>query len=149
MGSGKDELVSQISQMGQISQIGQMSQIGHDRSGFSVKARFRSFRYAFAGIRDFLSSQHNAWIHLMGTIVVIFLAVGFRVTNSEAIALTFAVGFVWVSELFNTAIEKIMDFILVEKNPKIKIIKDLSAAAVLVAAITALVAGCIVFIPKF
>ena len=120
----------------------------HDRTGFSVKARVKSFGYAFAGIKHFLSSQHNAWIHLMGTVVVIFLAVGFHVSNSEAIALTFAVGIVWVSELFNTAIEKIMDFISVEKNQKIKIIKDLSAAAVLIAAITAAVAGCLVFIPK-
>ena len=126
-----------------------MSQIGHDRTGFSVKARLKSFWYAFAGIKNFLSSQHNAWIHLMGTVVVIFLAVGFHVSNSEAIALTFAVGFVWVSELFNTVIEKIMDFISVEKNPKIKMIKDLSAAAVLIAAITAVVVGCLVFIPKF
>ena len=139
MGGGEDKLKGQISQMGHI---------GQDRSGFSVKARFKSIEYAFAGIRNFLRSQHNAWIHLMGTVVVIFLAVGLHVSNSEAIALTFAVGFVWVSELFNTAIEKIMDFISVEKNQKIKIIKDLSAAAVLIAAITAAVVGCLVFIPK-
>jgi diacylglycerol kinase (ATP) len=148
MGGREDELKSQKSHIRQISQISQMSQIGHGRTKFSVKARFKSFEYAFAGIRYFLSSQHNAWIHLIGTVVVIFLAVGFHVSRSEAIALTFAVGFVWVSELFNTAIEKIMDFISVEKNPKIKIIKDISAAAVLVAAITALTVGCFVFIPK-
>lgn len=108
----------------------------------------KSFTYAFAGIKHFFGSQHNAWIHLLATVAVIFLAVVFHISNSEALAITFAVGFVWVSELFNTVIEKIMDFISVEKNPKIKIIKDLSAAAVLVAAITALAVGCIVFIPK-
>ena len=64
------------------------------------------------------------------------------------IILVFAIGFVWVAELFNTAIEKIMDFISKEQHPKIKLIKDLSAAAVLVAAMVAFITGCIVFIPK-
>ena len=122
--------------------------MSHDRTKFSIKARFKSFKYAFTGIKDFVSSQHNAWIHLLATVVVIFLAVFFQVSNSEAIALSLAVGFVWVSELFNTAIEKIMDFISLEKKPAIKMIKDLSAAAVLFAAMTAVVVGCIVFIPK-
>ena len=66
----------------------------------------------------------------------------------EIIVLVLAVGLVWATELINTVIEKIMDLISVEKNPQIKIIKDMSAAAVLVASITALIIGCIVFIPK-
>jgi diacylglycerol kinase (ATP) len=66
----------------------------------------------------------------------------------EIIALVFAVGFVWVAEMFNTCIEHIMDFISTEKKPAIKFIKDLSAGAVLVAAITALITGSIIFIPK-
>ncbi len=128
--------------------MSQISQINSDHTKFSIKARIKSFEYAFAGIKSFFYSQHNAWIHLLATAVVLFLAIVFHVSNAEAMALTGAVGFVWVSELFNTAIEKIMDFISVERNPKIKLIKDISAAAVLVAAITALVVGCIVFIPK-
>ena len=128
--------------------MSQRSQVNHDRTKFFVKARFKNFVYAFTGIKNFFNSQHNAWIHLLGTMVVVFLAMIFHISNSEVVALTFAIGFVWVSELFNTAIEKIMDFISVERNQKIKIIKNLSAAAVLVAAITALTVGCIVFIPK-
>lgn len=125
-----------------------MGQIKTDHTKFSIKARFKSFGYAFAGIKSFFNSQHNAWIHLLATVVVIFLAVFFHISNSEAVALIFAVGFVWVSELLNTAIEKIMDFISVERDPKIKLIKDISAGSVLVAAITALAVGCFVFIPK-
>ncbi len=115
---------------------------------FSIRSRAKGFIYAFAGIKSFFSSQHNAWIHLLATVVVTVLAVVFHISGSEVIALTFAVGFVWVSELFNTAIEKTMDLISAERNPRIKIIKDMSAAAVLVAAITALLVGCFVFIPK-
>ncbi|HMK26248.1 MAG TPA: diacylglycerol kinase family protein [Chitinophagaceae bacterium] len=115
---------------------------------FSMRARAKSFKYAFAGIKHFVNSQHNARVHLLATVLLFVLAVFFRVSRSEVIALTFAAGFVWVSELFNTAIEKIMDFISLEIRPEIKRIKDLSAAAVLLAAITALIIGCIVFIPK-
>ncbi len=115
---------------------------------FSILSRIKSFKYAFAGIVDFFKSEHNAFIHLLATIVVVILAIMFHVSGIEMIALIFAFGFVWVAELFNTAIEKIMDFISTEQHPNIKFIKDLSAAAVLVAACVAIAVGCFVFIPK-
>jgi diacylglycerol kinase len=155
MGGGEDELVSQGSQRSQGSQIGHKDQIGHmsqlrsDSNKFSIRKRVKSFIYAFAGIRHFISSQHNARIHLAATAAVILLSVLFHVSGSEAIVLTFAVGMVWVCEIFNTVIERIMDFISVERNYRIKLIKDMSAAAVLVSALTAFVVGCFVFIPKF
>lgn len=128
--------------------MGQKNQLSHDRTKFSVRARVKSFVYAFTGMKNFFSSQHNAWIHMLATVVITFLAVVFHISNSEAMALILAAGFVWVSELFNTAIENIMNFISVERDPRIGIIKDISAAAVWVAAITALLVGCFVFIPK-
>ena len=115
---------------------------------FSVNDRGNSFKYAFAGIVAFFNKEHNARIHLAATIAVIALAVGFHISTIEAIVLTLAMGFVWSAEIFNTAIEKMMDFISTKKNSKIKFIKDVSAAAVLVAAVTALGTGCIIFIPK-
>ena len=116
---------------------------------FSFKERGKSFKYAFEGIIAFFRKEHNARIHLAATIAVIGLSIVFPVSRMEAIALTFAVGFVWVAEIFNTAIEKMADFISKEKNPAIKKIKDLSAAAVLVAAFIAVITGCFIFIPKF
>ncbi len=115
---------------------------------FSLWARGKSFEYALKGIRAFFRSEHNATLHLLATAVVIILAVVFPVTTAEAAVLAISVGFVWAAELFNTAIEKVMDFISVEKQPQIKYIKDLSAAAVLVAAVAAATAGLVVFIPK-
>lgn len=125
-----------------------MSQSVSNSNKFSIRKRVRSFKYAFEGIKSFFSKEHNALLHLLATLLVIFLAVILHISKTEAIALILAVGFVWVSELFNTAIEKLMNFISTEKNPDIKLIKDISAAAVLIAAITALAVGCIVFIPK-
>lgn len=115
---------------------------------FSLHARARSFKYALNGIKTFFRSEHNALLHLIGTVMVICLAIVLPVSAAEAGVLAMAVGLVWAAELFNTAIEKIMDFITVEKHPQIKYIKDLSAAAVLVAAVAAAAAGLFVFIPK-
>jgi|SRR5436190_8450237 len=115
---------------------------------FSIYARGKSFKYAFGGILNFFKAEHNAVLHLAGTVIAIFLAIALHISTTGKIALVFAVGFVWVAELFNTAIEKIMDFISTEQHPKIKQVKDLSAAAVLIAAIVAFIIGCIVFIPK-
>jgi diacylglycerol kinase (ATP) len=116
---------------------------------FSLKARGQSFRYAFQGIIYFFQSEPNTWIHLLGTITVIILAIIFPVSDLEIISLSVAIGFVWTAELFNSAIEKMMDLVSMEKNQAIKEVKDIAAAAVLIAAITALVVGCFVFIPKF
>ena len=55
---------------------------------------------------------------------------------------------VWTAEIFNTAIEKTMDFISREKHPQIKLVKDLAAAAVLITAVSAIIVGAIIFIPK-
>ena len=115
---------------------------------FSIRARGRSLKYAMAGIRDFFGSQHNALIHLLATTTVLLLAIVVHVSVLEMIALVVAAGFVWTAELLNTAIEGVMDFISDKQDDRIRYIKDLSAAAVLVAAITAMVVGCLVFIPK-
>ena len=106
------------------------------------------FRSAVDGMVKFFSSEHNALLHLIATIMVISLAVVTHVSKLEVIFLVWATGFVWMAELFNTAIEKIMDYISIERTPEIKFIKDVAAAAVLVAAIVAFITGCIIFIPK-
>lgn len=120
----------------------------NSQEGFSIRARVRSFRYALEGIAAFFQSEHNAWLHFMATIAVITLATLVGVTKTELLALVFSIGFVWVAEMFNTCIERVMDFVSDQRHKEIKFIKDLAAGAVLVAAITALVVGAVVFIPK-
>ena len=76
------------------------------------------------------------------------LAIYCRVSLNESVALIIVTGFVWVAEVFNTAVERIMDFISGQQNAEIKVIKDLAAGGVLLSAITALITGAIIFIPK-
>ena len=120
-----------------------------DNHSFSVRARLRSFSYAFKGLWNFFRKEHNAWIHLFVTIIVVALGLYLHVSSSDWMALSFAIGFVWAAELFNTAIEKMADHISPEQDARIGMIKDLAAGAVLVAAMVAVIVGCIVFIPKF
>ena len=60
----------------------------------------------------------------------------------------FAIGLVIMAEIFNTAIEALTDIVSPNFNLIAKRVKDMSAAAVLIAAIMAAIAGAIVFIPK-
>lgn len=113
-----------------------------------MQARVRSFRYAAAGIGSFFQREHNAWLHFMATVAVITLASLAHISRSELLALVFAIGLVWIAEIFNTCIERVMDFVSSQHHPQVRFIKDLAAGGVLVAASIALVVGAIVFIPK-
>ena len=115
---------------------------------FSWRARLKSFVFAFEGLRWFFKYKHNARIHGIAAILVLLLALVFRVSASDLIALLLSIALVLAAELINSAIEKIMDLLYPAQHPKVKIIKDLAAAAVLVTAIVAAAVGLIIFIPK-
>jgi len=115
---------------------------------FSIAKRIESFKYAFNGLFILIKEEHNARIHLLGAVLVVLLGALFDITTYEWMAVIFAIGIVIASELFNSAIENVADFLTKEKNNDIKRIKDLAAAGVLVSAITALAIGLIIFIPK-
>lgn len=119
-----------------------------EQTKFSFHNRLKSFKFAVAGIRALLIREHNARIHLAATVGVIVAAAVFRVSFTEAAILTIVMGAVWITELLNTCVERMMDFVYPEEHPQIKYIKDLAAGAVLVASITAVVAGLLIFIPK-
>lgn len=84
----------------------------------------------------------------MATIAVLIAAIVLKVTSVEAAVLAIVTGLVWAAEIINTVIEHLANFITKERHSEIKIIKDLAAGAVLVAAITAVIVGLFIFIPK-
>lgn len=113
-----------------------------------MKKRMRSFRYAFQGIFRFFREEHNALLHLMATATVVVLAIFFHVQGGELLALIIVTGIVWMAELFNTAIERLADLVSKEYHPGIGYLKDLAAAAVLIASVTAVITGIVIFLPK-
>ena len=83
----------------------------------------------------------------IGLIVVVF-GFYFRVSGLEWIALVFAIGFVFVTEVLNTAIEIDINLTSPEYHPFARDTKDVAAAAVLLSVFTAIIVGLIIFLPK-
>lgn len=115
---------------------------------FSIIERFKSFKYAFEGYNYLFKEEHNSRIHLFFTVLVIILGFVFKINYLEWIVILFAIALVIITEILNTTIEKIADFISPQQHIKIKVIKDLAAAAVFTSAIISIIIGLIIFIPK-
>ncbi len=115
---------------------------------FSIKKRIQSFRYAFKGIAYVFANEHNMWIHLLAAFFVTIAGFYFNINSTEWILVVFAIGIVIAAELFNSAIEKSVDFFSPEQNKNAGLIKDIAAGAVLVCAIAAAIIGIVIFIPK-
>lgn len=113
-----------------------------------LKGLINSFKYAFTGIFTALKKEKNIKIHFVAAILVIILGVILKINKIEWILCTFAIIIVITAELFNTAIETVVDMITTEQNEKAKIAKDVSAGAVLITAIGAAIVGIIIFLPK-
>lgn len=114
---------------------------------FSIIHRLQSFKYALNGLKLFIVEEHNARVHIVAGISAIILGFILRISITEWIAVTLSIGLVLTAEAANSVIERIADLISPAQNDKIKFIKDISAAAVLISAFTAFTIGCIVFIP--
>lgn len=123
-----------------------MSKIGY---GISVKNRVNSFKYAFKGLWTMFSEEPNFRVHFLAALTTVLFGIFFKLNGTEWILITIVIGFVLVSEIFNSAIERIADFVSPEHNQIVGITKDLCAAMVLVAALVSVIVGLIIFVPKF
>jgi diacylglycerol kinase (ATP) len=114
------------------------------------RARLSSFGYAIRGIGSLVRQEPNALIHAVITAAVIGLGLLLHISRSEWIAIAIAIALVWMAEAFNTCIEMLCDlWCKGEFHPKVKLIKDIAAAAVLIASIIAMSVGALVFLPHF
>jgi len=114
---------------------------------FSWKSRRRSFIYAFKGIRYAFKTQHNMWLHAIAAAIAILLGFILAITAIQWLVILLCIGAVFALEIINTAIEALVDHLHPERHPKIGLVKDLAAGAVLIAAILSLIIGCIIFLP--
>lgn len=120
--------------------------IDSQKSGF--KKRILSFGYAFTGLYQLVRSEPNARIHLVAAVLAVAAGFIFRISLTEWCIVAFAIALVFAAEGFNTAIEKLVDHLFPDYHETARIAKDVSAGAVLICAIAALVAGLIIFLPK-
>jgi len=105
----------------------------------SISGRIKSFGHAARGIVFLLKSQQNARIHLISAIAVVAMGWWLKADQYEWCLLIIAIGIVLIAEIFNTAIEYIMDCISPDYNAKVKVIKDLAAGGVLISRINVIV----------
>jgi diacylglycerol kinase (ATP) len=117
-------------------------------NSFSIKARLKSFSYAFQGLKTFFQTQHNAWIHTFASILVVILGYLLKLNYLEWCWISLAITLVFITEMLNTAIEFLTDLVSPEYHPLAKKTKDVAAGAVLIVASFALTIGLFIFIPK-
>ena len=109
--------------------------------------RIESFRYALAGIWYTVKTQRNAQIHLSIALIIVLLGLWLKLGLTEWAIIVLTTGFVLAAEMINTVIEAAMDYLTSEFDPRIKIIKDVAAGAVLIAALTAVIVGLLILGP--
>lgn len=108
----------------------------------------KSFSFAFDGIKTAFKEEPNFKIHVVLALLALILAVILGFSGIEWLILLFTITLVLTLELVNTALEEIVNLVSPEIKEGAKVAKDVSAAAVLISAILAIVVGLVLFLPK-
>ena len=116
---------------------------------YDLKKQLRSFGYAWKGIQSCVGKDQNLSFHLIAAMAVIIAGIVLGITRTEWIMVVMCIGTVIAAELFNTAIEKLVDLVSPERHPVAGQVKDIAAGAVLICAVAAAIIGLIIFIPYF
>lgn len=98
---------------------------------------FRSFFCALQGIGYGIRQERHVRVHLAAAFYVLAASFFFSFSPTQYAILFLIIGVVIALELVNTALERVVDEISMERRPTLKVIKDVAAGAVLVAAIAA------------
>jgi diacylglycerol kinase len=107
-----------------------------------------AFRHAFNGLAYFFVHERNGRVQLCAAAPVIVFGVWLRVSAAEWVTLLLCIGAVLSLEMLNSSVEKLCDIVHKEHHPVIKIVKDVSAAAVLFSSVISIIIACIIFLPK-
>ena len=108
----------------------------------------RSFGYAFEGLGTLLRTQPNFVVHVLAACVAVCLGMILRLDLRDMALVVLTIALVLVVECVNTALETLCDLVSPGLHPLIKRAKDISAAAVLLAAMAAVAIAALVFLPR-
>lgn len=114
---------------------------------FNLRKIIKSFRYALKGLALVFKEEKNFRIQIIAALVVFILMFVFKTKNWEKVALILVISFVLVLELINSIFERVVDMMKPRVHFYVEAVKDLMAAAVLIASLAALAVGLIIFIP--
>jgi diacylglycerol kinase (ATP) len=107
-----------------------------------------SFNNAINGILYAIKTERNMKLHITAGLLVIVLSLFYELTRIEFIIVCLTISVVIICELFNTAIELIIDHLINEYSLKAKIIKDLAAGAVFISALASIVVAYFIFFDR-
>ncbi len=119
-----------------------------EKKRFSIIARARSFKHAMRGVGIIFKTQHNAWLHGLAAVVVLFLGFWLEISAGEWAVVLLSVTSVLAAEAFNTAMEIDIDLTSPNYHPYARDTKDVASGAVLITAVGAAIVGFVVFVPK-
>ncbi len=112
-----------------------------------IKQFMKSFSFAWRGLKYVTKNEKNFQNDLIIAGLVVLAMIYFWVTRAEMIVIFIMITGVLVAEILNTIMERVVNVLEPRVNPYARLIKDLSASAVLLTAILAAIVGFIVFIP--
>jgi len=115
--------------------------------GAMLERKLRSFRFALNGVRIAWTEEYSFKVHVVVALAALTLAWFFDISTTQWMFVVSMIGLVLAAEAFNTALEELCDKFKADPDPHIAKIKDLSAAAVLIASCTALIVGIVIFVP--
>lgn len=113
-----------------------------------IKKLIKSFKYAFYGLYKIFCAEQNVRIQAVIGLVVILLGWYFKINRFEWIMLVFTISLVILMEIINSAIERTADILKPRIHTYAREIKDIMAAAVVIASIVAVIVGLLIFLPK-
>jgi diacylglycerol kinase len=111
------------------------------------KKRLISFKNAFLGWWHVIRTQQNAWIHAVATVVTILIGFWLQINQQDWAVLIMIIAMVWTAEFLNTALEIVVDLASPDLHPLARVGKDVGAAAVLIAALSAVAIGVLLLGP--
>lgn len=119
----------------------------HQKTSF-ISGRIKSVTYAVKGFYLLITTEHSIMVQLTISMLMCILGLYMKISAVEWMFQILAIGLVLTAESLNTAIEAICDYIQPNFDKKIGFIKDIAAGAVTFAALTAVVIGAIIYLPK-
>ena len=108
------------------------------------KQRLNAFGYAFNGIIQLARYETHIQIHLFNTVVAVGMFYLLGISATEWMFICISITLVFIAEGLNTAIEKLADAVTEDFSEKIKIVKDISAGASIIASFNAVIVGLII-----
>jgi len=115
---------------------------------FKFHGIWESFKFATRGIIYLFLYHRNMRIIFLLGVTAVLAGFAFQLKGIELVALSITIALVFMAEIFNTAIEMLMNMLTVKYHIRIKLVKDIAAGVVLVTALNALAIGYILFVRK-